>query len=398
MSIPKIISVDDHVVEPPDLWSSRLPARYKDRGPRIKREKGRAGGPTGLAWELDPAGEWADIWYYDDLVSPFSRLSAAVGLGDLAFGTTTFDEIRPGCWKQKERLADMDANHVEVSICFPNTLPRFCGQTFMEREDKTLALLCVQAYNDWMIDEWAAGEGYGRLIPLTIIPLWDVQRAVEEIHRCAAKGSHAVAFSENPHPLGLPSIHSGYWDPFFAACQETETVVCMHIGSSSKMPITTPDAPFIVSSTLTFQNCMGSLIDFVFSGTLARFPELVIAYSEGQVGWMPYVFERMDKLWSERVDNTFGSSLPDPPTSYIKGRVIGCIFDDETGLANRERIGMDLITFETDYPHADSTFPDTKKIATEICLNAGLDDAEIHALMRGNAIRAFGLSRWGITK
>ena len=116
MSIPKIISVDDHVVQPPDLWSSRLPAKVLDRGPRIQREKGRFGGATGLDWTPDPSGEWADIWYYDDLVSPFSRLSAAVGLGDLAFGVTTFDEIRPGCWKQKERLEDMEANHVEVSL------------------------------------------------------------------------------------------------------------------------------------------------------------------------------------------------------------------------------------------------------------------------------------------
>jgi hypothetical protein len=172
----------------------------------------------------------------------------------------------------------------------------------------------------------------------------------------------------------------------------------MHIGSSSKMPITTPDAPFIVSSTLTFQNAMGSLIDFVFSGTLERFPDLTIAYSEGQVGWMPYVMERMDKLWEERVDNSFGSGLAEAPTSYIKDRVLGCIFDDETGLANRDRIGMELITFETDFPHADSTFPDTKIVATRICENAGLTEAEIYALMRGNAIRGFGLERFGITQ
>ncbi|HPG26622.1 MAG: amidohydrolase [Spirochaetaceae bacterium] len=398
MELPRIISVDDHVVEPPDLWTARLPAKWRERGPRIVRERGRFGGPTGTEWKTDPDGEWADIWYYDDLVSPFSRLSAAVGLGDLAFGVTTFDEIRPGCWKQKERLADMDANHIEASICFPNTLPRFCGQTFMEREDKKLALACVEAYNDWMIDEWCAGDGRGRLIPLTIVPLWDVDLAVREIHRCAKKGSHAVTFSENPHPLGLPTIHSRYWDPFLAACQETETVVCMHIGSSSRMPGTTPDAPFIVSSTLTFQNAMGSLIDWVFSGTLERFPELVVAYSEGQVGWMPYVLERMDKLWHERVDNSFGSGLANPPSSYLGDRVLGCIFDDETGLANRERVGMNRITFEVDYPHADSTFPHTKEIATGICQKAGLDDDEVYALMRGNAIRAFKLDRWGITR
>ena len=193
-------------------------------------------------------------------------------------------------------------------------------------------------------------------------------------------------------------MHSGEWDPLFAACEETETVVCMHIGSSSKMPGTTPDAPFIVSSVLTFANAMGSLLDFVFSGTLARFPNLTIAYSEGQVGWMPYVLERMDKLWLERSDNAFGSSLTEPPTTYIRDRVIGCIFDDESGLEARDRIGMDTICFETDYPHADSTFPHSEKVARDICTQAGLDEEETYKLLRGNAIRAFGLERWGITK
>jgi predicted TIM-barrel fold metal-dependent hydrolase len=337
-------------------------------------------------------------------VYPFPKLSAAVGFAELDVTPTTFDEIRPGCWKQKDRLADMDANHVDASICFPNTLPRFCGQTFYEQGvkrqggDPELARLCVEAYNDWMIDEWCAGDGKGRLIPLTMIPLWDAELAAAEVRRCAANGSFAVAFSENPHPLGLPSIHSGHWDPFFTACQETDTVVCMHIGSSSRMPATSPDAPYIVSSTLTFQNAMGSMLDYIFSGTLERFPTLKIAYSEGQVGWMPYVLERADKLWAERSDNSFGTSLPRPPTSYIPGRVYGCIFDDETGLRNRDAVGIDQICFETDYPHADSTFPHSKKVAADISAQAGLDADEIYKLVRGNAIRAFGLERFGITK
>jgi predicted TIM-barrel fold metal-dependent hydrolase len=403
--IPLIISVDDHVVEPPDLWSARLPAKYQDRGPRVVRDRAKfsfTGGNFSYEKGVED-GEWCDWWLYDELVYPFPKLSAAIGFDELDVTPTTFDEIRPGCWKQKERLEDMTANHVEASICFPNTLPRFCGQTFYEqgvkREggDPELARLCVEAYNDWMIDEWCAGDAAGRLIPLTMIPLWDPQLAAAEIERCAAKGSHAVAFSENPHPLGLPSIHSGHWDPFFAACQATDTVVCMHIGSSSRMPATSPDAPFIVSSTLTFQNAMGSMLDFIFSGTLERFPTLRIAYSEGQVGWMPYVIERADKLWAERSDNSFGTSLPNKPSSYIPGRIYGCVFDDETGLRNRDAVGIDQICFETDYPHADSTFPHSKKVAADICAGAGLDETETYKLLRGNAITAFKLERYGIT-
>jgi predicted TIM-barrel fold metal-dependent hydrolase len=324
-------------------------------------------------------------------------LPVAVGFDDLGFRVVTFDEIRPGCWRKKDRLADMDLNHVEASICFPNTLPRFAGQTFAEREDKELAALSVRAYNDWMIDDWCAGDAFGRLIPLIIVPLWDPELAAAEVRYCADKGCHAVAFTENPYPLGLPSIHSGSWDPFFAACEDTDTVVCMHIGSSSKMPSTSPDAPFIISSTLTFANAMGSMLDFIFSGALARFPRLKISYSEGQVGWMPYVLERADKLWRERSNNSFGTMLTEPPSSFVPGRIFGCIFDDETGLANRSLVGMDQICFETDYPHADGTFPESEAVARRICEKAGLSGAEVSKLVRENAITAFGLSRYGIT-
>ena len=415
--LPLIISVDDHVVEPPTLWTDRLPKKFLDRAPRVVRDtakfKDRAprverdsaifhfeGGVFSYEKGVD-GGEPCDWWLYDDLVYPFPKLSAAVGFSELDVTPTTFDEIRPGCWIKSERIADMDANHTEASVCFPNTLPRFCGQTFLERDDKELALLCVQAYNDWMVDDWCAGEGKGRLIPLTMVPLWDVELAAAEVRRCADKGSHAVAFSENPFPLGLPSVHAsdGHWNPFFKACEETDTVVNMHIGSSSRMPSTSPDAPFIVSSVLTFQNAMGSMVDYIFAGVFQKFPGLRIAYSEGQVGWAPYVLERADKLWEERGDVSFGSSLPEPPSSYVKDHIWFCIFDDDTGLRNRNQIGMDQITFEVDFPHADSTFPHTKKVAEDIVARAKLNKTETQKLFRGNAIKLYHLDKYyGIKK
>ena len=402
IEIPRIISVDDHVVEPPDLWTSRLPAKYQDRAPRVVRDRGvfHIKGGSFSFEKGHPDGDWGDWWLYDDLVYPFPKLSAAVGFDNLDAEPVTFDQIRPGCWKQKERLEDMTANHVDASICYPNVLPRFCGQAFLERQDKELALLCVRAYNDWMIDEWSAGDGKGRLIPLTLIPLWDANLAAAEVRRCADKGSFAVAFTENPTPLGLPSVHDAdrFWDPFFRACEETDTIINMHIGSSSRMPSTSPDAPFIVSSVLTFQNAMGSLVDYLFSGVFDRFPNMKIAYAEGQVGWMPYVLERADKLWEERSDNAFGTNLTRPPSSYVPGHIWGCVFDDETGMANRHVIGMDQICFEVDYPHADSTFPTSKDVATRICEKAGLTTDETYKFLRGNAINAYGLQRFGITK
>ena len=402
MDIPRIISVDDHVVEPPDLWSARLPKKYLDRGPRIERHKVSMNITGGYSFTVDdPAGADCDVWYYDDLVYPFTRLSAAVGAEVVQNEPCTFDDILVGCYDQTQRLADMDANHVEASLCFPNILPRFCGQAFLEREDKELALLCIQVYNDWMIDEWCAGAGYGRLIPLTMVPLWDPQLAAAEVRRCAAKGSHNITFSENPSPLGLPSVHSGHWDPLFAACVETDTVVNMHIGSSSKMPSTSPDAPFIISSVLTFQNAMGSLLDFVFGGVFERFPELRVAYSEGQAGWLPYILERSDKLWEERLLDTsgFGSKLTVPPSTYMKSNVWYCIFDDETAMRNRDVIGIDRLTFEVDYPHADSTFPHTRDVAERIATKAGLNEFEALKFFRGNAIELYKLDQYyGITE
>jgi predicted TIM-barrel fold metal-dependent hydrolase len=400
--LPRIISVDDHVIEPPDLWSSRLPSRYQDIGPRIVRQKVKLTAHTGgtAGWVETDDGDLADVWLYEDVRFPMTQLFAAPGFGELELKATTYDRYQPGTWKQKDRLEAMTANHVDAAICFPNSLPRFAGQTFSERADKELSLLCIQAYNDWMIDDWCAGDGKGRLIPLTIVPLWDANLAADEVRRCASKGSHAVAFVENPHPLGFPSIHdkNHFWDPFFVACQETESVICMHIGSSSKMPSTSPDAPAIISSTLTFQNAMGSMLDYIFSGTLERFPSLVLAYSEGQVGWMPYILERADKLWEERSDNSFGTSLKVPPSSFVADRIYGCIFDDAVGLRERNAVGMRQICFETDYPHADSTYPHSKEVLGKICAEAGMSDDEIYLLARGNAIRGFGLERFGITR
>lgn len=400
LEIPRIISVDDHVMEPPDLWTSRLPEKYLDRAPRVERAKATVHWRDGhFHYErVENEGDWCDWWVYDDYSFALPKVMHGAGIKHVDNVPTTYDDMAPAVWVQEERLASMATDHVDASICFPNTLPRFAGQAFSEREDKDLAMACIRAYNDWAMDDWGGGAGRGRLIPAAVIPFWDMDLASAEVRRCADNGCHVISFPENPYPLGFPSIHSGYWDPLFETCAEVETMVCLHIGSSSRMPSTSPDAPFIISSTLTFGNAMGSILDFIFSGTLERIPGLKLAYSEGQVGWMPYLFERADKLWHERGANSFGSYLSSPPTSFIPGRIFGCIFDDETGLRNRDKIGMDQICFETDYPHADSTFPHTKETVTKLVANAGLSADETYKLLRGNAIRAFGLDRYGITE
>jgi predicted TIM-barrel fold metal-dependent hydrolase len=390
--LPRIVSVDDHVIEPPHLFERWLPAKYRDRGPKSTRAGLGSMRYVGGKYEItmDPDGPACDWWIYEDLKFPLKRHIAAAGFDrdEMTLSAITYDEMRKGCWDPKARLEDMDLGWVEASLCFP-TFPRFCGQTFAERQDKEVALACVRAYNDFMVEEWCGDSG-GRLIPLCLIPLWDVEEAAREIHRNAARGVHAVCFSEIPPYLGLPSIHTGYWDPFFAACQETRTVVCMHIGSSSQMPAASPDAPPAVQATLSFGNAMSSMSDFLFSGVLVRFPELRLAYSEGQIGWIPYILERADDVWLEhRAWGGVKDIVPQPPSTYYFRQIYGCFFRDQHGVDSIEKVGVDNTTFETDYPHTDSTWPHTKKVAEE--LMKGLDDDVVYKLMRGNAIRMLSL-------
>ncbi|HVW32071.1 MAG TPA: amidohydrolase family protein, partial [Acidimicrobiia bacterium] len=253
---------------------------------------------------------------------------------------------------------------------------------------------CIKAYNDWLVEEWGAGDGRGRLFGATLIPLWDPIAAAGEIRRCADRGAVAVSFPENPHPLGLPSIcnRDGYWDPVYQACQDTNNVLCMHIGSSSQLPTTCPDAPFTISAVLVSQAAQGSLCDFIFSKTLQRFPDLKLCYAEAQVGWMPYILERADRQHVRAHDG-----LDRLPSEFIPGRVYGCIFDDHHGLrSHAEGPGIDQICFETDYPHADSTFPESRAVLAKLAAEAGLDDEQVHKVARGNAITAFDLARLGI--
>ncbi len=396
--IPMIVSVDDHVVEPPHLWKSWLPEKYKEHGPRVERH--RLGelkyvGGTQYEYDLDPldgSGHDCDIWFYEDGMYPNKRHVAAAGFDrdDMTLTPITYDEMRDGCYDPKARVVDMLANHVDVSLSFP-TFPRFCGQTFMEAKDHDLGLACVKAYNDWMVEEWCGDSG-GVLVPLIIIPLWDAELAAVEVRRNAERGVHAVCFSEIPPHLGLPSIHSGLWEPFIQACEDTATVICMHIGSSSKMPATSPDAPTGVQATLSFGNAMSSLSDWLFSGILPRHPDLKLAYSEGQIGWLPYILERADTVWEEHRAWAHTKDLvPEPPSTYWYRQGFGCFFRDQHGLDSLDKVGADNVTFETDYPHTDSTWPNTLAVAEEMF--AGLSDDVVHKIARGNALRMLSLDR-----
>ncbi|MWA07002.1 amidohydrolase family protein [Actinomadura sp. LD22] len=394
----QLISVDDHVIEPPNIWVDRLPAKFQERGPRIVEvEKGKLDWVyDGKHYPLSMQGSVRTRIFHDK-----DEETAATGIGgksaDTASGGTLaeqlaaqgseivarhYDDMIPGCYDPKARVRDMDADGIQASICF-STFPRYCGQTFYEAKDHELGLACIQAYNDWMIDEWC-GAAPDRFIPMALIPLWDPRLAAEEVYRAAGRGAKCVSFTENPVPLGLPSYSTDYWDPFLSAVEETDLPLCMHIGSSSKMFVPSPEASPAVPIALCGLNSMSATVDIIFSGTLNRHPKLKIALSEGGSGWVPYILDRMDYTWERtrlEVDRT------ERPSDLFRKHFWTCFISDPTAVQLRESIGIDRMLWECDYPHNDSNWPDARKLAAEEFAN--VPDEDVKKICETNARELF---------
>jgi predicted TIM-barrel fold metal-dependent hydrolase len=386
----RIVSPDDHVIEPAHLWQSYVPARYRDVAPRVVRMRGHL--RADQTFVADPDGIDADVWVYESEMTGISKTVTAAGfrIDDLRNEPMTFDAIRQGCYDPQARLADMDEAGVEASACFPNTFVRFCGQRFLHAQDEDLAKLCVEVYNEWMLDEWC-GDSKGRLIPLGIIPLWDAELAAAEVERMAARGMRAFCFSELPSELGIPSIYSGHWDPFFAACQHTCSTIMMHIGSSSTSPKPSIDSPHVVTSTLMAVNSAMAMTDWLWSGVLIRYPELKIGFGECQAGWIPYFAQRADEVWEARRSwGGISELITEPPSSQIPGRVFYSFFDDDFALRNVDAVGIDGLMFEMDYPHNDTNWPRTLEVANKATEH--LDATTKEKILRTNALRCFGLA------
>jgi len=266
---------------------------------------------------------------------------------------TSYSEMRTGCYDIHERVRDMNANGVLGSMCFPS-FPQFCGQLWARTEDKELGLAMLQAYNDWHIETWC-GTYPGRFIPLCLPPLWDPELMAAEVRRVAKKGCHAITFSENPSKLGYASFHDKHWYPFFKACEEEGTVICLHIGSSSQLMITAPDAPIDVLITLSPINIVQAAADLIWSPILRDFPTLRLPSQRAASGGCP-------TSWS-------GSTTCTSTTRHGRARISATSFrarsswsaqcfasiDDAFGVENRHHLNIDNITWECDYPHSDST-------------------------------------------
>lgn len=383
VEIPLIVSVDDHIQEPPDLWTQRLPKKYADVWPRTVYEEVEYRAKDGSSRKA-----WGDVWYYEKqrYAATMSSVSGDAPPDLVDWHPITYDEIRPSTFRAADRLAAMDEDKVEKSLCFPNQFVRFCGQRFLFGEDRELAELCVRAYNDFLADEWAGPSG-GRLYGAAIVPLWDPQLAAAEVRRNAGRpGLRAVAFSELPTRLGLPSLYTGEWEPFLQACDETGTLICIHVGSSSTETISSDDAPVGMRTLHHFSNTALSLSDWLLSGSLPKHPSIQLMYSEGQAGWMPFLMGRLDRKWAEGYEMMgLGVNLPELPSTYFRNQVFACVTEDPAAVMFLDSFGADNICFETDFPHLDGSFPNSVRAAQKQF--GALSPENLHKVIRGNALK-----------
>src|SRR3954465_585900 len=227
-----LISVDDHIAEPAEMFDAHVPAKYKDQAPRVVL-----------------GDDGSQQWWYGDIKGRDLGLNAVAGKPREHYNidASRYDQMRPGCYDVHERVQDMNAGGQLAGLNFPN-FTGFSGQVLNQGPDRDVNEIMIKAYNDWHVDEWC-GAHPDRFIPCGLLPLFDVGRAAAELSRLGAKGCPAVTFGEHPEALQMPSIHSGHWDPLFAACCDVGTVLCCHIGSASRSAPAAADAPPSVTMT-----------------------------------------------------------------------------------------------------------------------------------------------------
>jgi predicted TIM-barrel fold metal-dependent hydrolase len=369
-----LVSIDDHIIEPPDMFEGRVPARYADVAPKAvafpdgtnrwmfqDRQIGSAGLQAVASW---PHDEWDN---------------EPVG----------FPDMRPGCYSVDSRVADMNANGVFSSMCFP-TFVGFGGSHLSKVPDLDLSTVVVSAYNDWHLDGWCLRHP-GRFIPLAILPLWDPDAAVREIHRLAARGFTAVTLPDAPYAdshNNFPSYYSDYWDPIFAALSDEGMAVCLHIGGSFNLLKRPSEAPLDQRIILSAQFSSVAAVDLIVGGALRKFPSLKVAMSEGGIGWIPLLLDRIDfylenQTWS---DWDLGGMTG---TEVWRRNFLGCFIREPTGLKQWERIGIDTIAWECDYPHSDTSWPISPDLLHSEVQGAGLTDEQIEKVTWQNACRFF---------
>ena len=367
-----IISVDDHITEPGDMFDRHLSGAALESAPKLRT-----------------SADGTNFWEYQDRKIPSVGLNAVVGRPPEEYGMepTSFEQLRAGCYDPAERVKDMNVNGIAASLNFAS-YPGIDGGLFVAAADKDQALIHLRGYNDWHVDEWC-GAHPGRFIPCGLLPVWDMDATVAELKRLADKGCHAVSVNDNPTVRGLPSIHNPYWEPMYRAAAEVGTTLCLHIGGGNPAPYASMETPIEAWITIMPMAVSVGAADWLNLQALQRYPSLRIALSESGIGWIPYLTERAD--FSHQQHNAWTHSKAifggRKPSEVFRQHFLSCFIDDAFGLKNIDSIGIDNIAYECDYPHSDTLWPNVPERLWETIRH--LTDEQIDKITHLNAMRDF---------
>ena len=369
-----LVSVDDHIIEPPDMFDQHMPPSLRSRAPRvITRDDGSC------------------FWTFEGRDVMNVGLNAVVGRPRDEYGMepTNYSQMRKGCYDVHARVDDMNVNGILASLNF-GTFVNFDGSFLHGCEDKDLAYAVLQAYNDWHIDEWC-GKYPGRFIPCALIPYWDPDLSIVELERVVKKGVHAISFSDNPTVRGAPSIHNECWEPLWKALDDNRVVMNCHIGTGYAPPHPSMESPIDAWITAMPMSISTSASDWLQLSALQRYPNLKISLTEGGIGWIPYFLERADFTHEHHRGWTFSDFGGKKPSDVFREHFLTCFVDDRFGLKSRHDIGIKCIMYECDYPHSDTVWPEVPETLTKSLEKLDIPDDEINLMTHGNALREFNL-------
>jgi len=348
-----VFDADSHWSEPADLFTSRAPAEYRDRVPRVEEVDGV---PT---------------WVFDGQV--LGRHSAAGVIArdghkeeaEKALFEWAFDEVHVGAYDPKVRLQVLDECGIDAQIIFPSTIG-LGGQDLGSVDDEALKRLSIEIYNDAMAEIQA--ESNDRLVPLPLMPAWSVDACAMEARRVAALGARGVNMTSDPQDLGAPDLANRAWDPFWEVCTDLHLPVHFHIGASvtgmtfyGKYPWEShgPNTKLAIGGTLLFIGNARVVVNIILSGVFDRHPGLKVVSVESGVGWIPFILEAMDYEMSENAPTEL-ARLKKPPSEYFRSNMYATFWFEQNG-GNLppliEAVGEDSILFETDFPHPTCLYP-----------------------------------------
>ncbi|MEX0683370.1 MAG: amidohydrolase family protein [Dehalococcoidia bacterium] len=377
----RVIDMDSHWTEPPDLWTSRAPAKYRDRVPKFV-----------------PGDNGAAHWAVDGVPFYFLEANAVVNAnGDKIPGILSlpFEEVDRGAYEPKARLKVLDRLGISQQIIYPN-VAGFGSTNFMKVQDSELRRLCAATWNDAALEVQAEGED--RLFPQAVVPFWDVEYAVEELKRVRGLGITGITMCSEPEAFGLPYLDEEHWDTFWATCQDLQVAVNFHIGGGTdaftrtpwkSMARKHPQRRLAVGSIGLFIDNFRVIINLIYSGLLERFPTLKFVSVESGIGWIPFVLEAADYQFEETCpDDREGLTLK--PSEYFRRQIFASFWFEDFGPRNViPLVGEDNVMFETDYPHPTCLYPGAQEHIIDVL--SDLEPRVRRKVLQDTAAKLYGL-------